>query len=440
MLKAGSATRTITHDLGRPVQGATTGNLADAVRDDLEANACYLSNEDDAILLISCDLGAVENPYLPSLRRAVADAAGMEERGVLISVTHTHNGPVMIPSNPRKPVDEDYVERLHSWLPELARIAVGTARPASIAWGAGRARIAYNRRCCWADGSHTMHGDTRRKGFTGLEGPDDPGQVSLFVADENEEMIAVIQHATSHPTCFYGHNIYTADFPGESRAYLREVLGEVPVLFLNGAFGDQANQNQLTKHYRKETSEQRVKRLAHIVTGETLRLLHENRFHDDVPLAHTFEDMQVDVRLPVAERLDWAEKTIAKVEAGEEVSRWDRTLSAAVKLLVDQFGENPREHVPVHALRIGDVGLVTVPCELFSQFGLDIKRRSPAPVTGVVGMTDGYVGYVPTTSGLIGGGYSGEPIYWTRCEAQTGYRIVETASRLLRQLWPGRGV
>ena len=79
--------------------------------------------------------------------------------------------------------------------------------------------------------------------------------------------------------------------------------------------------------------------------------------------------------------------------------------------------------------------MVTQPCELFSQFGLDIKRRSPGKSTIVVGMTDGYNGYCPTIYGLLGGGYSGSPISWTRLEPEAGYKIVETSAVLLNKVW-----
>ncbi|MBS3761659.1 MAG: hypothetical protein KGZ25_00010 [Planctomycetes bacterium] len=78
---------------------------------------------------------------------------------------------------------------------------------------------------------------------------------------------------------------------------------------------------------------------------------------------------------------------------------------------------------------------MTQPCELFCQFGLDIKRRSPADCTTVWGCTDGYNGYCPTLPAVMGGGYSGVPLYWSRLAPHTGHQIVDTASRLLYELW-----
>jgi hypothetical protein len=280
-----------------------------------------------------------------------------------------------------------------------------------------------------------MHGDTRRSGFTGLEGPDDPSHLALLVADAEGRPLAVLYNNTTHPTCFYGASFYSADFPGEARRYLRQALGPVPVLFLNGAFGDIAIDDQLTRHHGTETGEQKMRRVAHQVAGETLRLLRGARLHEAPTLGHRCEDLAVDVRLPDPERVAWGRQVLARVDAGEEVSRWDRMVAFGVCQLQDELGDDPREALAIHALRLGEVGLVTQPCELYCQFGLDIKRRSPTPLTGVAGIADGYGGYCPTLYGILGGGYSGEPLHWARLAPEAGYRIVDTAARMLHQLW-----
>jgi hypothetical protein len=103
--------------------------------------------------------------------------------------------------------------------------------------------------------------------------------------------------------------------------------------------------------------------------------------------------------------------------------------------LADEFGDNPVDAVPLHAIRIGDVGLATSACELFCQFGLDVKRRSPAPITAVCSIADGYTGYCPTTYGVLGGGYSGEPLHWSRLESLAGYKIADALSQMLHKIW-----
>jgi hypothetical protein len=435
MIHAGAASRVINPEIGAVIQGAGVDNRAESIRDDLEANALYLSDGAASVLLVSCDLGGLECAYVASVRDAVAEATGIGPRDVIIAGTHTHSGPSVLRTNYLKPIDELYHNRLRGWLVELATETVQSARPAELAWGRGDARVGYNRRCCWADGSHTMHGDTSRDDFTGLEGPDDPQHLALFAREPGGDLIAVLHHNTSHPTCFYGQSFFSADFPGAARAYLREVLGPVPVLYLNGAFGDISQNDQLSPKPFGQSPEHNMLRMAHLVSGETLRLLHEAQFHDDVPLAHAHEDLPLAVRLPEPDRVAWARQKLAKTDAGDESNPRERMWAFGIVRLADEFGDDPTDAVALHAVRIGDVGLATTPCELFCQFGLDIKRRSPAPITAVCNIADGYAGYCPTAYGVLGGGYSGEPFHWARLELLAGYRIVDAVARLLHQLW-----
>jgi hypothetical protein len=77
------------------------------------------------------------------------------------------------------------------------------------------------------------------------------------------------------------------------------------------------------------------------------------------------------------------------------------------------------------AFRIGDLALVGLPGEMFVEFGLDIRQRSPFAVTAVVGLCGELAGYMPTKKAFAEGGYETwrSGISWT---AQgTGEAMVE---------------
>jgi len=143
-----------------------------------------------------------------------------------------------------------------------------------------------------------MHGDAERRDFTGLEGPNDAQHLVLFAEDMQGNLIAVAHNNTSHPTCFYGCDFYSADFPGAARRYLREVLGQIPVLFLNGAFGDIGIESMVYFRSHRETGVQKMSRVGYLLTDETLRLLCESEPYENLKFAHVYEDLQVPVRLP----------------------------------------------------------------------------------------------------------------------------------------------
>lgn len=451
MLISGAASCDITHKLGAEIQGATVCNIAKAIRDPLLASALYLKSQvtGDAssaasaveLLLISCDLACIETADIQTARKRIAQATGLPERAILIGATHTHSGPVLIPTNYHKPVDADYIEELICKLVELSQTAKAAGVPAELAWGQGRAHIGYNRRCCWADGSHSMHGDTQRDDFIGLEGPDDDTHTMIALRDTNQKLIALVQANTSHPTNFYGKDFYSADFPGLSRQQLQQTLGQIPILFFNGALGDIACRDMLVIKSQINAAEQRVASLAHRMTSESLYLLYHATWQSDPLLAHTHNDLEVGVRMPDEQAVQESQALLASIDlkkaqgSTEKLNTMSVALANGTMLLQKHFADTPVEQLAIHAVRIGELALVTQPCELFCQYGLDIRRRSPAKATALLGITDGYSGYCPTPAAVMGGGYSGQPIYWTRLTMTAGDAIVDDASRLLRTLW-----
>ncbi len=50
-------------------------------------------------------------------------------------------------------------------------------------------------------------------------------------------------------------------------------------------------------------------------------------------------------------------------------------------------------------MRLGELGLLFHPSELYSYYGLAIHRESPFPNTLVCGYTDDFVGYIPDPNG-----------------------------------------
>jgi hypothetical protein len=279
-----------------------------------------------------------------------------------------------------------------------------------------------------------MYGDASRPEFTGLEGPDDPRHAALFLVDEKGKLVGVVHNNCCHATAVSSATYASADFPGEARRILREALDPaLPVLYLQGASGDTSPWTMLPTfaHY---SDERRLREVGSAVAGETLRLLHEARPAYDATLRHAFEDVEIAVRLPGGKEIKAAEaiEALGPEKANRRDYEWN---VQGVLRLYREFKDRPVDTLAVHVLRIGDLAIATNPCELYCQFGLDIKRRSPAKATMVSQLTDGFSGYCPTMYGIIGGGYSGAAIHWTRLEPAAGYRLVDTASRLLRQVW-----
>ncbi len=441
MVKAGTATQIINNEIGTDIQAAGYMHKVQRIRDDLEANALWIESEKTGMLFITCDLIGLEIDFTESLLTSIAESAAIPRDNILIGCSHTHSGPSIVgPTHPDKPIDEVYLERLRAWLCAVANEAVSSAEPVQIAWAKGHAEIGYNRRICLADGSHIMHGDPARPDATGLEGPNDPQHTTLFVRAPDGKLKAVMYNNTAHPVNFYGADFLSADFPGLARQHLREVFGKIPVLFFNGTIGDIAIYDELWKRRTPETADQRVARTAHLLTGETLRLLQHADFVDEAFVMHRATHFRADLRSLPEERLQWAQRVMTQYRNGnrDEPGRLAFPTAYMTLLLHERFGNKTSETIDLHAGRIGELAFVSVPCEIFCHFGLQVKRRSPFPITAVFGVTNGEMGYCPTIEGTIGGSWEGTVSLTSRWDITTGYRIVDEWSRMLQQIAAAR--
>lgn len=88
----------------------------------------------------------------------------------------------------------------------------------------------------------------------------------------------------------------------------------------------------------------------------------------------------------------------------------------------------------VQAIRIGDVAIVGVPAEYFTQLGVDIKNRSPFRYTYVAELANDWIGYLPNWEGHKLGGYQVWTGYHSYAEPGTGERIADSVVEMLREL------
>ena len=91
------------------------------------------------------------------------------------------------------------------------------------------------------------------------------------------------------------------------------------------------------------------------------------------------------------------------------------------------------------AFRLGDIGLVGVPGEMFARLGLDLRSRSPFPHTCIVGLANEPLGYIPDRQAYEDGGYQTWPAGHSIMAPGTGEAMVDQAVGMLEELWRGEG-
>jgi len=84
----------------------------------------------------------------------------------------------------------------------------------------------------------------------------------------------------------------------------------------------------------------------------------------------------------------------------------------------------------LQAIQIGDSVFVAVPAEVFVEIGMRLKNTDGLR-TFVAGVTNGYIGYLPTRRAFETGGYE---VVSARCGPDAEDRLVEGVKRLKETL------
>ena len=102
------------------------------------------------------------------------------------------------------------------------------------------------------------------------------------------------------------------------------------------------------------------------------------------------------------------------------------------------MAEHPPElKMPLQMLRLGDVALATMPCEVFCEIGLEYKRRSLIQPAFMVELNHGYYGYLPTPRQHELGGYE----TWlgtNRLETRASEKMLDVLVEMTGELGAGK--
>jgi hypothetical protein len=259
-------------------------------------------------------------------------------------------------------------------------------------------------------------------------GPTDPEVAVVSVQSRNGRPLALLANYSLHYVGDTGPGHVSADYFGLFAARVADLLGaerlEPPFVGIlsNGTSGD-INNIDFRGGRERLPAYGRMRLVADAVAREAVRVASEAEYHDWVPLAAQETKLDLGVRLPSAADVARAREILAR--AGDGPLEGLAAIYARETLLLAEYPEQVR--VPLQALRIGDVGIAAIPCEVFVEIGLELKAKSPLKPTFTIELANGYNGYLPTPEQHALGGYE----TW---RARSSYLEADAAPKIVREI------
>jgi hypothetical protein len=439
---AGAATSVITPRLGISINGHFNDRVAKHIHDELHARCLVLNDGQTRLAIVVCDSCMIPREVMDAAKLLIQERTGISAGNILVSATHTHSAPTCTGVFQSEP-DAEYQRFLVQRVADSVQRAINNSAPAKIGWGVGREpNQVYNRRWRMKPGTLPpnpfggtndlvrMNPPVESPDLVEPAGPTDPDVSVLAVQSLEGKPVALLATYSLHYVGAPGFDI-SADYFGACCARIDELLGvsrqDPPfvVMLANGTSGDINNINFRQKRPAQKPYEQ-INLVADAVAREAQRVYEGMKFKDWVPLGVAQKEIQLGVRRPDQAELKRAEEILEKAR-GRELRGSEEIYARETTLLKDYPGEMT---LFIQTMRVGDLGIVAIPCEVFVEIGLEIKARSPFKPTFTIELANGYNGYLPTPEHHKLGGYETWRARSSYLEVDAAPKIIDTVMEL----------
>ncbi|MBS0210149.1 MAG: neutral/alkaline non-lysosomal ceramidase N-terminal domain-containing protein [Planctomycetes bacterium] len=433
---------------------SVNGNMRDAtatnVHDRLHARAVVLDDGQNKLAIVVCDSCAISREIMDEAKQMAAQATGIPTSNMLISATHAHSCPTSVAVFQSEP-DRKYTAFLARQIAKGIHQANAQLEPAEIAWGAGNDPTQlFNRRWKMKPGTiapdpfgnttDTVKMNPGRQNANLVEpaGTVDPEVSFVALRAKGGRPIALLANYSLHYVG--GVPPLSADYFGAFAERIGELLGARDAkpafvgMMSNGTSGDVNNVNFTAPAPPRQEPYEQCRIVANSVAQAVMKALPEVKYHAWAPLAAREREIELGVRLPRPEEIDRAKQLVAA--AKEPVMKTLDEIYARETILLSQYPSTVRSKI--QALKIGELGIVSSPCETFTETGLAVKRESPLGRTFTIELANGYNGYLPPPEQHKLGGYETWRARSSYLAVDAEPKIRATQLELLRELAKGK--
>lgn len=375
----------ITPPTGVLLAGYDHFRLSKGIHDELFGRILIIDHKDELLCFIQMDLICVESYFVQKVYDKVK-YLGIKKNNIIVGATHTHSGPKGVSDNINgilkglegvfgdynKELVEDYVSKLADGV----KVALDNREKCEIQIGISNVYDVCSER-------HS------------IEFPWDTGLFTMeFLLNSGKKIL--MYNFSCHPTIMNQENLYiTADLPAGVLKYLEDSYDMV--IFTNGSAGDIS-----TRFTRKGSSFDEVNRL-----GENLANAIKNSLENPIYKGSIYDvkvkNYNLDVEIRDIDSVEDAEKVVCKLKEKVAEAKKKGINPNDLRLIESEYegactnlrfakyiDKMEKVSLEINIIKINDWNFVTIPGELFSSLGKNIKDTGK---NIILGFTNGYYLY-----------------------------------------------
>jgi hypothetical protein len=402
-----------------PVQliGSFRERLATKAHDPLHARAIVCDDGKTRLAIVIVDNCLIGRNYIDAAKALAAKRTKIRADRILVSATHTHSAPPGKdrPSNRTDAMHRAYFNQLVEGIAAAIVQAEKNLAPAEMAHGVALVpEEIFNRRWHMKPGGIALNPFGKKTDIARMNpprnlierpaGPTDPEVHFVSLRGTDGRPIALLANYSLHYVGGIPAGGVSADYFGVFAGLIEKAIGKdagYVAMMSNGTSGDINNISFRVPRPRQPLL-QRMNEVAKLVADRVLAAHTKAKFRKDITLAMEQTLLTLKTRQPTAKHIAYAKSVLSdtppKPISGLANAYAHRTLALA---------NGPREEeIVLQALRLGEVGITSIPCEVLCEIGLTLKAKSPLPqATFTIELANGHNGYLPTPRQHALGGY-----------------------------------
>lgn len=403
MLKAGFARLDITPPLGTPLAGYQRLRYANGVLDPIEVNAVALNDGEKTLIMIAADTEGMDVADAKHIKKLIFDRTGIPAEYIVVSALHQHTS-YILKHKVIENLTPSFAEVVYSRFCDVTQMAIDDMQECELSVGEKETAepIAFVRRYILKDGKTVTNPTPKQIPEIDRRCAEADNTVRLLRFKRKDAKDIALVNFCTHPDVVHGEKV-SADWPGFTRRFVEADNSDVSCLVFVGPEGDSNHLDHIGGIRNGYDHSRHMGR----VIADTVKEIWDNTIPkncDGISASH--QTVYTKSNAEGEEKYDECKAFLAAREAGtlgynpeiEEVAYARRVVMIRESMTI-------YHPLPVTAVTVGDVVIVGLGGEPFTEYGASIREAADGRFALTFALTNGHQGYLPSDKAFAEGGY-----------------------------------